>query len=438
MTETFREHVQTLLTRYEQALRILGTADAVLVHSGTENHYYADDQATPFRAFGHFLHWLPVARPGQLLLIEPGRKPVYFQYVPRDYWYDQALAIEEWWAREFEIVVLDQADGAKDFLRDRPRLAFIGEHHGAARALGIEPSMVNPAPLLAWLDFHRACKSEYEIEQLRAANHLALRGHTAAADCFLAGGSELDIHARYLQACRISELDTPYNNIVAINEKSAILHYQNKRTQDEIAGKGHVLLIDAGCRINGYCSDITRTTTSPDCHPLFVSLVTEVDRLKRQLVGRVRPDMDYADLQREAMAALAGILRRHDLAYGSEEELLALRIPHLFMPHGVGHLLGLQVHDVGGHLASPTGERKPPPPEFPYLRNTRTLVEDMVFTVEPGLYFIPMLLDPERDTPRGRLLNWTLVDALVPYGGTRSEDNVRVTRGGVENLTSIG
>ena len=125
----------------------------------------------------------------------------------------------------------------------------------------------------------------------------------------------------------------------------------------------------------------------------------------------------------------------NDICNGSEENLIALDIPQLFMPHGVGHLLGVQVHDVGGHQADSIGTLLPPPANSPALRNTRVMEADMVFTVEPGLYFIPLLLEAQRNSSKGKLINWKNVDELYCCGGIRIEDNIRVTDDGAENLT---
>ena len=106
-----------------------------------------------------------------------------------------------------------------------------------------------------------------------------------------------------------------------------------------------------------------------------------------------------------------------------------------FMPHGVGHLLGIQVHDVGGHQRDVKGAVESPPANSPYLRNTRIIAKDMIFTIEPGCYFIPILLEPQRDTTRGGVINWKVVEQLYPCGGVRIEDNILVTDEGSENLT---
>jgi Xaa-Pro dipeptidase len=93
------------------------------------------------------------------------------------------------------------------------------------------------------------------------------------------------------------------------------------------------------------------------------------------------------------------------------------------------------VHDVGGHQAGPGGGTVPPPEEHPFLRNTRLLEPGHVVTIEPGVYFIPVLLDPLRATPEGSLVNWDLVAELLPCGGVRIEDNVFCTEEGPLDFT---
>jgi Xaa-Pro dipeptidase len=110
-------------------------------------------------------------------------------------------------------------------------------------------------------------------------------------------------------------------------------------------------------------------------------------------------------------------------------------ITRRFFPHGLGHFLGLQVHDVGGFQADRDGTLIPRPEKDPFLRLTRRLEADHVTTIEPGLYFIEPLLAELRESAAGRDVDWAKVDALRPCGGIRVEDNVRVLDGGHENLT---
>ena len=439
MNNSFKSHTARLQKVYEQALNQSGNGEGVLIHSGVEHFHYADDQATPFRAFGHFSHWLPINRPDQLLLIIPGQRPVYFQVVPQDYWYDQSIENENWWASGFDIVSLSASEQIRQHLNKHLNnvdgLIFLGEAEGFANSLEISPERINPRSLLNYLDFMRATKSEYEVQQISAANQLALQGHAAAKECFLNGGSEYAVHMAYLQACQIIEQDCPYTNIVALNDKAAILHYQHKRHRLPEDQKGQVLLIDAGCKINNYCSDITRTTATDDVHDVFRQLLDGMNSLQKQLVNEIKPGHANLELHLSAMREIAQLAADLELITCKPDEALNLKLPQLFMPHGVGHLLGIQVHDVGGHLADKQGGKLAPPADYPFLRNTRTMTENMVFTVEPGFYFIAQLLNPVRDKAEGKNLNWRLIDELMPLGGVRIEDNVMVTASGVENLT---
>ena len=109
-------------------------------------------------------------------------------------------------------------------------------------------------------------------------------------------------------------------------------------------------------------------------------------------------------------------------------------VTRAFLPHGLGHLLGLQVHDVAG-LIDNDGVPIPRPEGHPALRLTRVLEPGNVLTVEPGLYFIDTLLEKWRAGPDASMIDWDRVDALRPYGGIRIEDNVLVQDDGCDDLT---
>src|SRR5690606_30977339 len=160
--------------------------------------------------------------------------------------------------------------------------------------------------------------------------------------------------------------------------------------------ESRVLLLDAGCRSQGYCSDITRTSTRPHTPALFVALVEAVQTLQTDLLAPVAPGIPYPDIHAAAQRGRCRILLEHDICHGSLDTLIELNMGGLSMPHGVGHLLGIQVHDVGGKQIDVRGAFRPAPADHPALRTTRTLEEGQVVTIEPGLYFIPQLLEQER------------------------------------------
>jgi Xaa-Pro dipeptidase len=118
----------------------------------------------------------------------------------------------------------------------------------------------------------------------------------------------------------------------------------------------------------------------------------------------------------------------------SAEEAVETGLSSVFYPHGLGHFLGLQTHDVAG-LIDNDGNEIPRPDGHPFLRLTRVLEAGNVLTIEPGLYFIEPLLRDWRDKGDASAINWDKVDQLAPYGGVRIEDNVAVTSDGCDNLT---
>ena len=419
------------MKEYETALKGVEVA-GVLLHSGSLDTYFGDDRVVDFNAYSHYLRWIPINKPDQFVLYIPGEKPKYFQVIPNDYWHEQKIECGDWIYGNVNVVPIKIVDEIKSYLKNDD-LAYIGPNPTLAEKFNISTSQINCQEILNYLNFKRAYKTEYEVLQIKEANKLAIVGHQAARECFLNDGNEYEIHMAYLKACSILESDSPYTNIVALGEKSAILHYQNKRNEN--AQKEKNLLIDAGCRINGYASDITRTSVKMSIDSLYRDLLVGMEYVEQELVNLVKPGVGYPDLHSDALIKIGKLLLDHSICFGSLEGLLNNEIPHLFMPHGVGHLLGVQVHDLGGHLKDINGTIEVPPAHSPFLRNTRVMSENMVFTVEPGCYFIPSLLEAQRNTKKGKLINWKAIELLYPYGGIRIEDNILVTKDGPENLT---
>jgi Xaa-Pro dipeptidase len=160
-----------------------------------------------------------------------------------------------------------------------------------------------------------------------------------------------------------------------------------------------------------------------------------VDAAQQKLVERVRPGTDYRDIHLDAHRSVAGILVMHGIVKGSQESAIESGLTSVFFPHGIGHLLGLMVHDAAGFAAGPDGGTREKPAGHPYLRLTRDLAAGFVVTIEPGIYFIDSLLEAARADGRGRAIDWKRVAALRPFGGIRVEDTVVAQAAGPRNLT---
>lgn len=425
---TYTQHLTLLQTQAEQALARCGF-DALLIASGVEKFAFLDDRPYLFAPNPHFKHWLPlVNHPDSWLLIRPGHKPRVVYYQPDDFWHVPPADPSGEWLEHVELVLIGRAEDAAAHLQVPGRLAIIGEADAALP--GLLPN--NPPELLNILHFQRAYKTEYELEQMRAASRRAVPAHLAARSAFLAGASELDIHRAYLAASGHTDRDLPYTNIVGLNEHGAVLHYQYQSTTAPAESRS--LLIDAGASVNGYASDITRSWGAGDAS--FKALLDAMENAQLALVDEVRAGVDYRSIHLSTHAKVAGILRDLGVVKLSVEEQLAQRVTSTFFPHGIGHLIGLQVHDVGGFMGDDAGAVSPKPEGHPYLRLTRPLAAGMVVTIEPGLYFIPTLLNKLKATPAAASVDWSLLAHLSKFGGVRIEDDVVCrAEGAPENMT---
>ena len=409
------------------------SVDAVLFHSGRQLEYHRDDRLIIFQPSAHFRRWVPpLEGPEHVVLARPGAKPIVVRVRPKDFWYDTSPAPTSHWEPHVDLHEVESFDQVPGVLGNLGRVAYFGDSQEAAATLGLADSMIEPDALRLPLDWHRAIKTDYEIGLTRVACRAAARGHLESHQRFLAGADERQLHWGYLQSSGHLEHEIPYETIVAIDDKSAILHYQFKRGPE--TGPGKLLLLDAGAGHCGYAADITRTFVRDDIHPVMRELRDAVDAMERKLVAMVTPGRSYVEIHLEAHRQIAGMLTELGILKVSTEQALESRLTRTFMPHGVGHLIGLQVHDVGGHQASPEGGVALPPDDH-VLRNTRTLESGHLVTIEPGVYFIPMLLEPLRQGPDAGSVNWALVDELIPCGGVRIEDDVLCTEGDPDDLT---
>jgi len=423
----YAQHLATLEARSAAALQRVGR-DHLLIASGVQKYHFLDDRPYPFQPNPHFKQWLPLTRhPHCWLVITPGARPVLVYFQPDDYWHLPPESPSGEWVEHFDIRVVADTGAIAAQLPPVERCAIVGEADAAEG--GYLPD--NPTPLIDYLHFHRACKTGYELAQLRGASARAVRGHRAAERAFREGASELGIHRAYLEATGHGDLDLPYGNIVGLNEHAAVLHYQYQEATAPAQSRS--FLIDAGASQAGYAADITRTHHAGDV--AFAALVDAVDRVQQALVDRVRCGQDYAALHLDCHRLLAGVLRDLDLVRMTPEAMVEAGVSSVFFPHGLGHLLGLQVHDVAGFQASQDGGRIERPPGHPTLRLTRRLDAGMVVTIEPGIYFIDSLLAGLRAGPHAGAVDWTAIDHLRGFGGVRIEDDVVCTAGAPENLS---
>lgn len=423
----YAQHVATLRQRADQALA-LGGFDHLLIAASTPLRIFLDDQDYPFVANPHFRHWLPLTdAPGSWVVYTPGDKPKLIFVQPRDYWHVVPAAPSGYWVGQFDITIVRTYAEAVALLPKGRRAVIAPE---CPSIEGVEAN--NPEVVVNYLHWHRSYKTPYELVLMREASRIGTRAHHAAEKAFRAGESEFGIQLAYLAAARQTEKELPYSNIMCLNEHAAVLHYTHF---DRIPPKQRrTFLIDAGANASGYASDITRTYAA-DGHQEFQALIDSMERAQQGFGAKVKAGQSYPELHIHAHHVLAEVLREHGLIRLSAESAVQSGVTSAFFPHGLGHPIGLQVHDVAGFQANESGGFIARPEGHPYLRMTRALEPGMVVTIEPGLYFIDMLLEELRAQPVASDIDWNKVDAFRPYGGIRIEDDVVCTDGEPENLT---
>jgi Xaa-Pro dipeptidase len=425
VTDHYPQHVAECQRRWETALAAEGF-DCAVIHAGSPITHFLDDYHYPFRPNPQFQSWLPLTHHhDSVLVVRPGQRAELYYYQPDDYWYLPPSDPEPWWAGQFDVrPVRDSA--AWQTTRLDGRAAYIGNTPDLAGKDGL-----NPDRLLNRLHLDRTVKTDYEIACIREANRLAAIAHTAAAQAFREGCSEYQIHQRYCSAAGLLDEELPYGNIVALNGNGAVLHYQQRMRDRPAAVRS--FLIDAGASQQGYAADITRTYSAAEDG--FAAMIEAMDAMQQELCGAMRAGVDYREMHLETHRRIAALLADFGIIRVTPEAAVETGLSAVFYPHGLGHFLGIQTHDVAGLIADADGTEIPRPEGHPFLRLTRVLEAGNVLTVEPGLYFIDTLLRQWRAQGDAAAVDWARVEALSPYGGIRVEDDLVITGAEPRNLS---
>lgn len=405
----FKDHIQKIVADVQQNLND-SDFDSVAFFSGEQEFYYADDVEIPFKPAAHFARFVPVRKPNKCVVVDvKSNTPTYIAHIPKNYWLDQAEE-EDFWEDSFKII---RAESLEDWHKEiESRIGKVGVYVGP-KCKGLKRGLWNPKSFIKKLDQLRVVKTPYEIACMKKANSEAVKGHVRVQEAFLAGASEKELYWEYLKALNATEEDMPYEPTIALNEKGSIIHYRNRRDLKN----GLSCLVDAGMNILGYGSDITRTYAGKKAHPVFVSLIESIDTLQQELVLQAQDGFKTSELEHNTQLGVGKILKEHNLISIDAEEAVSNNITYHFLPHSVWHSIGLQTHDVGGRTRS------------------TVLKNGAVTTIEPGIYFNPLIMDALKKKKEGSSVNWKLVDELMPFGGIRIEDNIHVTDGGPKNLT---
>ncbi len=282
------------------------------------------------------------------------------------------------------------------------------------------------------LSHARRPKDEVELTRMRRAAAATVAGFEKVKGLIRPGVTEralqVELEAEFF---RHGGECTAYGTIVGAGSHSGVLHFS---PTERALKDGDAVLIDAGAEIQRYASDITRTYRAGKADGFFRDLYQVVLAVEERGVARCVKGGEWRDIHLAAGRELAEGLVALDILRGDVDALIERDAHAMFFPHGLGHLVGLGVRDASGYLP---GRKRSTRPGLSMLRTDLPLQPGYTITVEPGIYFIPALLNhPERRARYRDAVNWAKVDGLLEFGGIRIEDNVHVTEGAPEVLTA--
>jgi Xaa-Pro aminopeptidase len=400
--------------------------DAVAIFLGARHAVRSRDTDYPFRQDSDFWYLTGFDHPNAVAVLRTDSGPAYTLFVEprdremeiwngyrpgvegarRDYEADEAFP-----CGEFPAKLPDLIRGVRRIYhvlgRDAAVDAKLTETLEALRLRsrqGVEPAeaIVDPRGITHGM---RLYKEPAELDIMRRAACISREGHEAAAQLARAGSYEYELEAALEYAFRRRGARGPaYTTIVGAGSNATVLHYVRN---DQKLRDGELVLVDAGCELEGYASDVTRTYpiggrfTGPGRALYEVVLAAQEAALERCRPGATLPEIHDAAVR----AIVSGLLALR-LLDGDLEELIAREAYRSYYMHSTSHWLGLDVHDVGSYRVGGA---------------PRVLEPGMVFTVEPGVYVAPDLAQ---------------ADARFRGIGVRIEDDVVITPGGHENLTA--
>ncbi len=433
-THTLKRRRSTLRTDLNGgAIVLLGNTDA------SRNYV---DNVYPFRQDSHFLYFVGADRHGLALVIDPdGREVLYGP--PEDpgelIWTGPQTPLEEYARAGGVAECADIATLAEALRSLRERgvdLRYLPPYRGdrtvqLARLLECDIAEVERGAcpeLVRAVVRQRSIKSEEEISEIEAALEVTAQMYAASMAHAAPGRTEAEVLAAHIHPAVARELQQSFPPIVTVHGE--VLHNTSYAHRLEA---GDLMLIDSGAESGlRYASDITRTFPVSGRFTSEQRAVYEIVLdAQKEAIATAGPGVTNRTVHLAAARVIAAGLIELGLLEGDIDDVVAAGAHALFFPHGVGHMMGLDVHDMedlGDVVGYSEGERRSSQFGLAALRLARELEPGFVITIEPGIYFIPALIDLWAG--EGRLRDFIRYDRLEPYrsfGGIRIEDDVLIT-----------
>lgn len=447
----FRDNREKVIGELRKVRTFDGTALIVLQGGDNISHYDTDVDYV-FRQESYFMYLFGVTEPGCYGTVDvaSGSTTLFVPRLPSEYavWMGPLLSLDDF-KQKYEVDAVyyaDEIDVKLGELNPSVLLTLCGPNADSgleakpANFKGIEKFVVDSDILFPVIAECRVIKSPAEVEVLRYVAKVSSDAHKRVMKNIRPGWHEYQGEAEFLHhaysvgGCR----HVSYTCICGAGTNSAILHYGHAGSpNDRLIKNGEMCLFDMGANYNGYAADITCSFPVNGKFTDDQKLIYNAVLAARDAVcGAAKEGVSWVDMHLLANRVMLGEMKKGGLLQGEVDEMMSAGLNGIFQPHGLGHLIGLDVHDVGGYLSH--CPERPTQPGANRLRMARTLMAGMYVTIEPGCYFIEPLLNKAFADPNLRkFLVKEEIDRFRNFGGVRIEDDVLITKTGIDNFTLV-
>ncbi|XP_064640469.1 xaa-Pro dipeptidase-like [Lineus longissimus] len=423
----------------------------VLLQGGEAANQYCSDRELLFRQESFFQWAFGVAEPDcfAAIQVDTGKAVLFVPKLPDAYaiwmgkleepsFFRDKYAVDEcYYVTEMEEVLSKMAPSV--LLTLNGKNTDSGSTCKEATFPGITKYKVDNKTLHPEIVECRVFKTDFELELLRYTHKISSEAHKAVAAALKTAKHEFELESIFQDyTYRKGGMRLlAYTGICAGGGNSSILHYGHAGAPNSAELKRDGLfLIDMGGEYHCYASDITTTVpVSGKFSEQQKKIYNAVLEANRNVFNAVKPGVNWVDMHKLAERTILTHLRTHGLVKGDIEEMMAVNLCAVFMPHGLGHFLGIDVHDVGGY---PEGTERIDQPGLKSLRTVRDLQPRMCITIEPGCYFNDVVIDEALANPaKAKFLVAEEINKFRGMGGVRIEDCITVTETGAENFVDV-
>jgi Xaa-Pro dipeptidase len=449
-------HREKIIQRMTKRLNSTSLSNkAILLHGGSEMNRYDTDTTHAFRQESFFQYLFGVKEPDCAGLIDMHTKKSIL-FIPRlneewELWCGERKSLH-FFKSHYQVDAVYYMDEILNILQDQLHIKKLFLLRGKNTDSGLETSTTSTFEGIGNFDLDytilyqelvecRVIKSEKELELLRFINTLSSQAHMQVMHKIQPGQMEFHAESEFLYFCYSqggARLHA-YTCICGSGNNAATLHYGHAGApNDKKLSDKDLLLNDMGAELHGYASDITCTFPINGKFTKDQKMIYEgVLKAHNAVLQAIQPGVSYIDMHLLSHRVLTQHLLENGLFQnGTVDELMDHEISAFFYPHGLGHFMGLDVHDVGGYPMD--GPKRSEKKILQKLRLVRILEPGMVLTVEPGCYFIEAQIQKVLANPQTcQFLNQEMLARFRGTGGVRIESNVIVTKNGAENITQV-